>query len=171
MSTLYVDTINEKTSGNGIYMPGHVIQVVQGTLDTQVTVTSTDPTDSGLEATITPKSTSSKILITATCMFSINNNSDQSMGGGWQVTDGNNNVIMSSQGDSNPFDLGHYSASNWYNLQATQSRSFLHSPATTSAITYKVRLENGTGTSVRLNYVSGATYSPVSSIILQEIGG
>ena len=26
MSTLYVDTINEKTSGNGVQIPGHVIQ-------------------------------------------------------------------------------------------------------------------------------------------------
>ena len=31
MSTLFVDTINEKTSGNGIQIPGHVVQVVQGT--------------------------------------------------------------------------------------------------------------------------------------------
>ena len=29
MSTLFVDTINEKTSGNGIEIPGHVIQVVR----------------------------------------------------------------------------------------------------------------------------------------------
>ena len=27
MSTLFVDTINEKTSGNGIAIPGHVVQV------------------------------------------------------------------------------------------------------------------------------------------------
>ena len=32
MSILKVDTINEKTSGNGVAIPGHVIQVVQGTL-------------------------------------------------------------------------------------------------------------------------------------------
>ena len=31
MSTLFVDTINEKTSGNGVAIPGHVVQVVQGT--------------------------------------------------------------------------------------------------------------------------------------------
>ena len=28
MSTLYVDTITEKTSGNGVQIPGHVVQVV-----------------------------------------------------------------------------------------------------------------------------------------------
>ena len=31
MSTLFVDTINEKTSGNGIEIPGHVIQVIHAT--------------------------------------------------------------------------------------------------------------------------------------------
>ena len=29
MSTLFVDTINEKTSGNGVAIPGHVVQVVK----------------------------------------------------------------------------------------------------------------------------------------------
>ena len=29
MSTLFVDTINEKTTNNGIYIPGHVLQVQQ----------------------------------------------------------------------------------------------------------------------------------------------
>ena len=29
MSTLFVDTINEKTSGNGIKIPGHQVQIVQ----------------------------------------------------------------------------------------------------------------------------------------------
>ena len=28
MSILKVDTINEKTSGNGVYIPGHVVQTV-----------------------------------------------------------------------------------------------------------------------------------------------
>ena len=27
MSTLFVDTINEKTTNNGVYIPGHVINV------------------------------------------------------------------------------------------------------------------------------------------------
>ena len=32
MSILKVDTINEKTSGNGVAIPGHVIQVKQTVL-------------------------------------------------------------------------------------------------------------------------------------------
>ena len=36
MSVLYVDTTNEKTSGNGIEIPGHVIQVKSFTLPGQL---------------------------------------------------------------------------------------------------------------------------------------
>ena len=30
-STLYVDNLVEKTSGNGVHIPGHILQVVQST--------------------------------------------------------------------------------------------------------------------------------------------
>ena len=49
MSTLFVDTINEKTSGNGIKIPGHVVQVVSTTnTDTQTITHSTSSTLTGL---------------------------------------------------------------------------------------------------------------------------
>lgn len=63
MSTLYVDTITEKTVGNGVQIPGHVIQVVQGVKSDISTLTSTSFVDIGLSANITPSSTSSKILV------------------------------------------------------------------------------------------------------------
>ena len=37
MITLFVDTINEKTSGNEIQIPGHPIQIVQTTLTGSLT--------------------------------------------------------------------------------------------------------------------------------------
>ena len=48
MSTLFVDTINEKTSGNGVEIPGHVIQVVQGIKTGYVNTTSSSYVDVGL---------------------------------------------------------------------------------------------------------------------------
>ena len=67
MSTLYVDTINEKTSGNGIYIPGHVLQVQQtvfkDTFSTSIGSGFAEVT--GLRCSITPKSTSSTILLRA----------------------------------------------------------------------------------------------------------
>ena len=37
-STLYVDNLIEKTSGNGVHIPGHVIQVAEDSTTTSVTV-------------------------------------------------------------------------------------------------------------------------------------
>ena len=66
MSTLFVDTINEKTSGNGIAIPGHVVQVQNGTtLTGGLSTTSTSYVATGVKVTITPTSTNSKIYITA----------------------------------------------------------------------------------------------------------
>ena len=74
MSILKVDTINEKTTGNGIEiahalkgsgMAGHVIQVVNGQTGNSDADFSTNTwLDIGLSAPITPSSTSSK------CKFS-----------------------------------------------------------------------------------------------------
>ena len=54
MSTLKVDSLVEKTSGNGVHIAGHVVQVVEGEYNTQTDITSQSYTDSGLSATITP---------------------------------------------------------------------------------------------------------------------
>ncbi len=78
MSNLYVDTINEKTSGNGVHIPGHVIQFAQSESNT-TTSWSQNNTRSALygtgrvnrayieatSLTITPKSTSSILYCTA----------------------------------------------------------------------------------------------------------
>ena len=64
MSTLKVDTITEKTSGNGVQIAGHVIQVVSTTSTTSTTMTAINTwTNIEPTVTITPTSTSSKILI------------------------------------------------------------------------------------------------------------
>lgn len=64
-STLYVDSLIEKTSGNGVHIPGHVMQVVEQTITVSshtVVATSVD-TYTGYSISITPKFASSKILI------------------------------------------------------------------------------------------------------------
>ena len=56
MSILKVDTINEKTTGNGVAITGHVVQVMQGTSTSYLTLGSNNTyVDTGLTATITPK--------------------------------------------------------------------------------------------------------------------
>ena len=65
MSILKVDTINEKTSGNGVHIAGHVIQVVASEKTDTSSASTTVPTftDTGLSCTITPKFNNSKILV------------------------------------------------------------------------------------------------------------
>ena len=63
MSKIFVDDIVEKTSGNGVQIPGHVVQIVQGEYSTQILSSSSTYTATGVAATITPSSTSSKILV------------------------------------------------------------------------------------------------------------
>jgi len=71
MSTLFVDTINEKTSGNGVEIPGHVVQVVQTYSTTIQSISGTAFTDlTSLTTTITPKQSGSKFLIEANIFIS-----------------------------------------------------------------------------------------------------
>ena len=65
MSTLNVDNISEYTSGNGVEIPGHILQVVSATdtTATSYTIANTNQKLGSLELSITPKSTSSNICI------------------------------------------------------------------------------------------------------------
>ena len=64
MATLFVDTINEKTTNNGVIIPGHSIQTVTGIKSDVQTGNNTSYADiSSLTATITPSSTSNKIML------------------------------------------------------------------------------------------------------------
>ena len=64
MSTLFVDTINEKTSGNGVAIPGHVVQAVTArSTGAAIGSTSGSFIDSGIGISITPKFATSKILV------------------------------------------------------------------------------------------------------------
>lgn len=69
MSILKVDTINEKTSGNGVAIPGHVVQVVRrdptATAITRFSGTSTSYANTGLAISITPKFSNSLIVVRA----------------------------------------------------------------------------------------------------------
>ena len=67
MSVLKVDTINEKTTGNGVIIPGHIIQRVHTTWNSETSNTSnTAWVDvSGSSISVTPKLATSRLFITA----------------------------------------------------------------------------------------------------------
>ena len=67
MSTLYVDNLIEKTSGAGVKIPGHVVQIAYRNPDTyqgfRYSSSSTSFSDTGLVIQITPKYSDSVILL------------------------------------------------------------------------------------------------------------
>ena len=55
MSTLFVDTINEKTTNNGVYIPSHPVQIVSTTKTDDFSTSSSSLVDiTGLSLSITP---------------------------------------------------------------------------------------------------------------------
>ena len=64
MSTLYVDTVTEKTSGNGVQIAGHVVQVKSLGITTGASASTSSFTNLTSEnITITPLNANSKILV------------------------------------------------------------------------------------------------------------
>jgi len=162
MSTLFVDTINEKTTGNGIYIPGHPIQVVTTNTNTRTATTSTSyivATD--VVASITPTSSSSKILVLYDCMVRTYNNggADSSMKIG--ISRDSGTTILSPQ-RTRAYDYG----SSGIIVESSVSASYLDSPATTSALTYQVYIALVNGTLATINNFTPDAHS---SVTLMEI--
>jgi len=68
MSILKVDTINEKTSGNGVAIPGHVVAVhnARSTVASQAINSASLVNITGLSITITPKNANNLIIMDST---------------------------------------------------------------------------------------------------------
>jgi hypothetical protein len=135
---------------------GTVLQVLQGTYSTQVSSTSSSLADTGLSASITPTSSSSKVLvIVSQAMLS---------------SSGSGNITINRAGtDVITFGYGTGINTGGSNTAFYQSFQYLDSPATTSATTYKTRFNriSGAGT-VYAQYVD-ANGTEQSVITLMEI--
>ena len=163
MSTLRVDSIRGQTAdGTNRY----VVQVVSTTLTTATTFSSGDWTDlSGLSVTITPSSSNNKILI----MANINASYDDA--GMLRVLRDSTVVGSGTEGndaDKRGFAMVRQGATNEVD---TYSITHLDSPATTSAVTYKIQgnRDGGSGTAYINRRNSNADYSTSSHITLMEI--
>ena len=119
---------------------GGIIQVVHSSATTEVSqansgTTQTTLTDTGLSATITPKFSTSKVLVLVHQTYQIDVGSNNVQ---FQINmllrDGSNNVLQGGTG---------FNALRWKNMISTSnvySLNFLHSPNTTSAFTYKMTM-------------------------------
>ena len=111
------------------------MQVVQGTYSTLTTVASTSYTDTGLSATITPSSNSSKVLILVNQIYQSIRSNNQSTAAA-RILRGS--TVVFQPGDrsiGNNYINGASSAS----IGGVYAFTYLDSPATTSATTYKTQ--------------------------------
>lgn len=175
MSTLYVDNL-EPNLGSQVEIPdmkplaGSVVQVVQATNTTELTLTTSGATtwyDAGAVVTITPTAASSKVLVLNSAAGIHNPTASGSIacrilrnvnGGGWDVV--SHRARQGYAGSS----LGTYYSVQWdYN--------YLDSPNTTSSVQYKIQINMEAGGNLRYNSTD-STYSPQtseSSLIVMEI--
>ena len=113
---------------------GTVLQVVSATYSTETSSSSSSWADTGLTATITPTASSSKIMIFATFSEVYKTNSN-----------GNNSVglkLLKNGSDLIPMTNATLYTGSATNNQGSAAFSYLDSPASTSALTYKVQFRN-----------------------------
>jgi hypothetical protein len=147
-------TAGDFASGVG----GKVLQVVQGLTTTQVQTTSNSYVTTGLTASITPSSTSNKVLIIANTDV-VQNTS----------TDVDTTIFRGTVAGTNLSTSGFMARK--YNTQASETSSvtnvYLDSPSTTSSQTYTLGFK-----STASGYTSTVNVSSCqATIILMEIAG
>ena len=136
---------------------GSVLQVVQGTTATAVTNSTSTYADTGLTASITPKFSTSKILVT------VSHNG---------VYKQNNTYVAIQLLRGASVIVSAFEAQGGYNNTATNassssSISYLDSPATTSSTAYKTQFSSGSNIAAANINSSNST----STITLMEIAG
>ena len=161
---------------NGLSAAGHVIQVVSATYSTEVSTTSQDYSDTGLTCNITPRSSSNKILVLVSQPFRTQRSTTVANGGIRILRD--STVIVSSaslETDGRPYgihiDVSGSGASET-TLKGVWNRTYLDSPSSTSALTYKTQhatYNESNSNSFRTQYDS--TVDESSYIILMEVAG
>ena len=153
---------------------GKILQVVQATKGDVFTTTSTSNVDvTGLSASITPASTSNKILVIV-YLNALVTESTNRYGGRMQLVRDSTDIargaaagnrVRCSTGLSGDGDI----------FAQNVGINFLDTPSSTSSLTYKVQVAHSQGINIRingsLNDSDSATYGQrnLSSIILMEV--
>jgi len=150
---------------------GKVLQVVSSVLSSQVTISVNNAeADLGLSATITPSSASNKILILYKINYS-NASSDTFVG---YIVRGATKLFEGDTGTGKESTISFQTANmnNYWSFEA--GGSFLDSPNTTSATTYKIVVFAHSNQTMYFNRTArGDGNDPIttSSITLMEIAG
>ena len=146
---------------------GKVLQVVSNTYSTSTLIQSTTMTDTGLSGTITPTASTSKILVLVTQNF-VNYVGSGERAAGYQLLRGATAInVIGSGGYEYTYDSSSTTV-NGRNFRAVHTITYLDSPATTSATTYKTQAKLlSTANSSQITFQDN---SQTASIILLEIG-
>jgi hypothetical protein len=139
---------------------GSVLQVVTATYSTQLISSTATYADTGLTVTITPSSASNKILVMVQQGGVLKNTSDANAACNLRLLRSSTELIAFTEIGKNGF--------NSYNIIGNVPITYLDSPSSTSATTYKTQYASYNG------YTSGAYVqyqSNPSTITVMEIAG
>lgn len=143
---------------------GKLLQMVSATYSTATTIATTTYTDTGLTATITPTLNTSKILVLITTNVYATRSANQ-MGVSVKILRDATSIFVSAVGEQADFDAGSLTAVEKFR---TLSFSYVDSPATTSATTYK--LQGAAQTTTNSGSTTWQKNSQVVTMTLLEIG-
>ena len=172
MSTLYTDNIRANNASNitipagqTLYAPGHVIQVLQFVYKPYQTITASSYAATSITKTITPASSSSKILVN--CAVTAGNSGSNAGENAFAFYRSIGGATASSIETFERAVFSYDPGGSSVHVDASIALSFLDSPSTTSAITYTLYGRTNSGI-LRINdhQVSG---NGQSTITLMEI--
>ena len=164
VGTLASATITSATISNQLtdanMSAGSVIQIVQAITTAEVSTSSTNFSDTGLTASITPSSTSSKIFI----LYSLHQ---------FITVAAKASKLKLLRGSTDLLDTGYglYNGGDGSGIMGLSTHHFLDTPSTTSATTYKVQFNSvDNSTNVLCQYDDSAGDGN-SFMTLMEIAG
>ena len=156
-----VNKIQSSAIEYGDLPTGSVLQVVESVLSSQSSTTSTSFVDAGLSASITPTSTSSKILVTASLGGAmIINNGGANAAGNYRILKDSSTEVVVSRITS--YDYG--GSGSYIVVPAYLCK--LDSPSTTSTVTYTLQMHLTTGNDIRI-----CRGDSTANLTLTEIAG
>lgn len=158
-------------SDGTFYPTGGIVQVQQSFKDDVFSTTGTTAHEdiTGLSVSITPKSTSSKVLVTLHLgIIGVNADAAASI----RIYRDSTVIGNSEQGTTDPKDGSMvFYQNNQTGTGVSASFSFLDSPSTTSTTTYKASMYVNGGTGYINRLPNDATWGGASTITVMEIAG
>ena len=157
-----ISSVTALPSGVG----GKVLQVVNSQFSTDVTTTSSTPSDTGHSASITPSSTSSKIFVQLTYRFRADRrNTNSDTGAGIRILRGSTPILDYTNNAVSAFYLWQ-STNMQFDFRGYNTLTHIDSPSSTSALTYKVQHNALSSKSVTVHY---ARNGDTCNLTLMEI--